>query len=138
MIVRRQNPLKAAASLAAWSCWLLGFAATDSAAQVGQSANPAMEIPGSAAGTVVSDGNDSLVVASEDSPVADEPAEELRTGPATLDAPASAPSGSVLTVTWTGPDNKNDYIAIALPALPGGQQDSYRYTRQGSPLTVKV
>ncbi len=82
------------------------------------------------------DGTDSLVVPSSDNP--DPPAETLRTGPATLDAPPTAPSGSELTVNWTGPDNQGDYIAIAAPTQPGNRQESYKYTNQGTPLAVKV
>ena len=82
------------------------------------------------------DGTDSLVVPSGDDP--DPPTETLRTGPATLDAPPSASSGSELTVSWTGPDNQGDYIAIAAPTEPGNRQESYKYTNQGTPLAVKV
>ena len=42
------------------------------------------------------------------------------------------------TVTWTGPDNQGDYIAIAEPGAPGNTKVSYSWTTQGSPLSVRV
>lgn len=33
----------------------------------------------------------------------------------TLDAPASAPAGSTITVAWTGPDNPGDAVTLARP-----------------------
>ena len=74
---------------------------------------------------MVADGPGSLVVPSNDSdpmPAA-QPAEPERTGPATLDASPRAPSGSELEVLWTGPDNQNDYVAIAVPGDPGNKQE---------------
>lgn len=55
---------------------------------------------------------------------------------ATLSAAATAPAGSEIEVTWTGPDYRNDYIAIA-PAA-GGRYLTYTYTRTGNPVTVKL
>jgi Ca-activated chloride channel family protein len=57
---------------------------------------------------------------------------------ATLDAAPVAPAGSKIQVTWTGPDNRNDYIAITLPGQEGRQQVTYTYTRSGSPLIVRA
>ncbi|MEM9050013.1 MAG: VWA domain-containing protein [Pseudomonadota bacterium] len=57
---------------------------------------------------------------------------------ATLSAPASAPAGATVTVTWEGPDYQNDYIAVARPDDPGNRQATYSYTRSGAPLPLKM
>lgn len=57
---------------------------------------------------------------------------------ATLHAPDTAPAGSELVVDWTGPGYRNDYVAIALPEERANKYVSYEYTRDGSPLRVKV
>jgi|GEM_PF-917230 len=57
---------------------------------------------------------------------------------ASLDAASEAVAGGELIVTWTGPDNDRDYIAIATPDQPGNTQKTYAYTSQGSPATVRV
>lgn len=46
----------------------------------------------------------------------------------TLDTPVS--------VTWTGPNNPNDYITIVAKNEPEGRYGNYTLTRTGSPLTV--
>ncbi|EAR52242.1 von Willebrand factor type A domain protein [Oceanicola granulosus HTCC2516] len=53
-----------------------------------------------------------------------------------LSAPASAPVGSTLPVTWDGPGYRNDFIAIG----PVGDDSyaSYAYTRDGNPAEVAV
>ena len=63
---------------------------------------------------------------------------ELTDVEATLDAPASAFAASKLKVAWTGPDNRNDYIAIAEAGAPEGKYSSYAYTRNGSPATINL
>jgi len=52
---------------------------------------------------------------------------------ATLDAPASAPAGSRIKVTWTGPDNDGDYITVVPPDAPKGQYTQYFNTRGLNP-----
>ncbi|WP_050529332.1 vWA domain-containing protein [Pseudaestuariivita atlantica] len=54
----------------------------------------------------------------------------------TLDAPASVLAGSAVPVTWTGPDYRNDYIAIS--KIDGPRYETYTYTREGGSLTVKA
>ncbi|KUF11863.1 vWA domain-containing protein [Pseudoponticoccus marisrubri] len=63
-------------------------------------------------------------------------AQEITVTPAeaTLDAPAEAPMGATLPVGWTGPDYRNDYIAVS-PAGESGYVN-YRYTRQGAPAEL--
>ena len=57
---------------------------------------------------------------------------------ATLDAPASAPAGSTIEVAWTGPNVNNDYITIARADQPAGDEETYEYCSQGSPMTLKM
>lgn len=50
----------------------------------------------------------------------------------------TAPIGESLLVTWTGPDYKNDFIAVAEIGAEGSKYLNYTYTRDGSPLRVKL
>ena len=58
--------------------------------------------------------------------------------PPSVQAPATANVASEFEVTWQGPDNNSDYIAIARPDQPPGGQVGYTYTRKGSPLKVQA
>jgi len=55
---------------------------------------------------------------------------------ASLQAEASAAPGSNLVVTWEGPDYRNDYLAISRAGEDG--HETYVYTRDGSPIILKV
>ena len=55
---------------------------------------------------------------------------------ATLDAPETVPAGSEIKVVWTGPTNKNDYIAVVEPGAEEGKHINYAYTRHGSPAKL--
>jgi Ca-activated chloride channel family protein len=55
---------------------------------------------------------------------------------ASLEGPVEVGSGSAFFVTWSGPDNASDYIAIAEPAMPAQQYEQYTYTSRGSPLQL--
>ena len=57
---------------------------------------------------------------------------------ATLDAPASAPAGSSIEVTWTGPNVNNDYLTIARVDQPAGDEVTYEYCSKGSPMTLQM
>jgi len=57
---------------------------------------------------------------------------------AALEAAPVVTAGTMVQVTWTGPDNLRDYIAIARPDQEGRQQLTYTYTGSGSPLKVKA
>jgi len=59
---------------------------------------------------------------------------------ATLDAAASIRSGGELEVSWTGPDNTNDYITIVDLSLSEEEQrhDHFVYTRNGNPAKLRV
>ena len=56
----------------------------------------------------------------------------------TLDAPASAPAGGDVAVTWRGPDNPSDYLTVVATGTPDGQHGNYAYTRAGSPLDLRM
>ena len=55
---------------------------------------------------------------------------------ASLTPPAELPMGGLAAVEWTGPDDKNDYIAV----FPEGETryTGYAYTRNGSPAQVPL
>ncbi len=55
---------------------------------------------------------------------------------ATLNAPASATLNTPITVTWTGPNNENDYLAIVAPDAANDVHDNYVPTAKGSPTTL--
>jgi Ca-activated chloride channel family protein len=59
-------------------------------------------------------------------------------GDVRLELPRSVPAGAPLDVTWEGPDESNDYIALAEEGAPGDETVDYTRTRQGSPLTVRA
>jgi hypothetical protein len=67
-------------------------------------------------------------------PAAKEPDEVLT--PATVQAPLQVGAGSVFPVTWTGPDNKGDYVTIVRQDAPTGTSGSYRLTREGRALEL--
>ncbi len=55
---------------------------------------------------------------------------------ATIDAPPQAQAGETVSLTWTGPDYKGDYLAASRPDDDG--YETYTYTRDGSPLGLKM
>lgn len=55
---------------------------------------------------------------------------------AELEGPESAAAGSQFEVSWSGPDNRRDFIALAEIGSEGNQYLSYAYTRNGSPATL--
>ena len=57
---------------------------------------------------------------------------------ATLEAVPVVSAGTSVKITWTGPDNKNDFITIVPVGTEEGNYGKYSYTRKGSPLVVKV
>jgi Ca-activated chloride channel family protein len=67
-------------------------------------------------------------------PVAEEQAEVLT--PATLAAPAQVDAGAAFRVSWTGPDNRSDYVVIVLADAPPSAVGSYQDTRTGNPLEL--
>src|SRR5687768_11406983 len=63
-----------------------------------------------------------------------QPEEELT--PATLDAPATVPAGSQLLVSWTGPDNRGDFVTIVAHGAPGDATGPYRETQEAAVLEM--
>jgi Ca-activated chloride channel family protein len=57
---------------------------------------------------------------------------------ATLQAASMVNPGSTFDVTWTGPANYRDYLAIAEPGDPGNRQLTYAYVEKGSPLELRA
>ncbi len=54
----------------------------------------------------------------------------------TLDASRRAKAGSPVQVTWTGPNNANDYVTIVPKTTPDGRYLGRTPTAKGSPLSV--
>ncbi|HYE60414.1 MAG TPA: hypothetical protein VD997_00330 [Phycisphaerales bacterium] len=54
----------------------------------------------------------------------------------TITAPERAIAGTTIDVTWTGPNNKGDYITIVASGTPDGQYANYTETSKGSPLKL--
>ena len=57
---------------------------------------------------------------------------------ARIDALQVAPAGSEIQIGWEGPDNHNDYLTVVTPDTPEGEHGNYTYTREGSPLTLRL
>lgn len=57
---------------------------------------------------------------------------------ASLSAPASVGQGAEFEVGWTGPDNRDDYIAIVPAGAAEGTWLHYDYTANGNPVRIKA
>jgi Ca-activated chloride channel family protein len=57
---------------------------------------------------------------------------------ARLQAPASAPIGSAVSVAWSGPGNRQDLIGVAEAGSPDRQSKNFVRTRGGSPANLKL
>jgi Ca-activated chloride channel family protein len=57
---------------------------------------------------------------------------------ATLNAPDAAALGSIISVTWTGPNNAGDYVTVVAKNIPDGQYGNYTGTAEGSPLNLTL
>ncbi len=57
---------------------------------------------------------------------------------ADLIAPATAPANARISVSWQGPDYRNDHITVAAIGSRPAQYEAYTYTRDGSPLTLQM
>ena len=56
----------------------------------------------------------------------------------TLDAPTEAVAGSLLPITWEGPDNLYDFITIVPAGAPDNTWHGYQETVLGSPLELRT
>jgi Ca-activated chloride channel family protein len=63
---------------------------------------------------------------------------EVTAAEATLDAAADVLLGAELSVAWTGPGNRGDFITLVPKETPDEQYGNYTDTSQGSPLTVRA
>jgi Ca-activated chloride channel family protein len=61
---------------------------------------------------------------------------EIVAADVTLAAPDKAVAGAAVAITWTGPNNQNDYLTIVPKGAPDGSRGAITYTTQGSPLKV--
>lgn len=57
---------------------------------------------------------------------------------ATLNAAPQAPLDTAIAVTWTGPNNKDDFVTIVAAGTPDTGYGHYSETKQGSPATIKT
>jgi Ca-activated chloride channel family protein len=55
---------------------------------------------------------------------------------ATRDAPAALLAGARVEVTWTGPGNRLDFIAISRPAAPPEEYSKRNYVSSGNPVRI--
>lgn len=56
----------------------------------------------------------------------------------TLDAPESAPAGSVVKIAWTGPDHSNDFVTIVELGAEEGAYNDFARTREGDVVEVTL
>ena len=63
---------------------------------------------------------------------------EVTAAGATLNAPESALIGSQVSVEWSGPNHKGDYITIVTAGTAEGRYGNYSLTERGTPLEVKA
>lgn len=57
---------------------------------------------------------------------------------AVLDAPAQAPAGSLIDVSWSGPNYKSDYVTVVLKGAKERTWINYTYTNKGTPLKLQM
>ncbi len=57
---------------------------------------------------------------------------------ATIEAPPSVTPGRLLSLAWTGPDYKSDFVCISKPGSKDGAYLAYVYTRNGSPAELRM
>jgi len=60
------------------------------------------------------------------------------TPPASVEGPETAIAGSTVQVTWTGPNDRNDYISVAEIGDRYNANVNYTYTRDGTPLSLMM
>jgi Ca-activated chloride channel family protein len=57
---------------------------------------------------------------------------------ASLEAPESAGEGAEISITWTGPDNANDYITVVPAGSESGTYTNTVRTNRGNPATLRM
>ncbi len=63
---------------------------------------------------------------------------DLQEVTASLQAPDEATGGSTIAITWTGPDNLNDYITVVEAGAPQGTWRTYQETATGNPVELTL
>jgi len=63
---------------------------------------------------------------------------EIKAVGASVQAPATAAAASLIDVTWQGPNNQGDYIAVVPPGQGADRRIKYTYTKKGSPLQLRT
>jgi CxxC motif-containing protein len=63
------------------------------------------------------------------------PVEEVLT-PATVTVPERVEAGATFRATWTGPDNRGDYLTITRPTAAPSVYENYQETRHGPTLEL--
>lgn len=61
--------------------------------------------------------------------------EEVLTA-ATVTAPPRVPAGAIFSVTWTGPNNEDDFVTIVQPDAPETAYQNYAETREGATVEL--
>ena len=57
---------------------------------------------------------------------------------ANIEGPQTAVAGSVVELTWQGPNNANDFITVVKSGANDGTYGNYTYTKRGSPLKLQL
>jgi len=57
---------------------------------------------------------------------------------ATVQAPEQVTAREVFEVTWSGPNNRLDYVGVFAEGATSNVQNSYAYTRRGNPVKIKA
>jgi hypothetical protein len=57
---------------------------------------------------------------------------------ASVKGPPTAVGGSTVSIAWSGPGNRGDYVTIVAKNAKDGMYDQYEYTARGNPVTVRA
>ncbi|MCB1120647.1 MAG: hypothetical protein KJT03_03795, partial [Verrucomicrobiae bacterium] len=63
---------------------------------------------------------------------------QIKEASVTLDGPSEAQAGSQVKVSWTGPNNRGDYVTIVMKGTPDGSYAGYQDTSFGPTLVITV
>jgi hypothetical protein len=55
---------------------------------------------------------------------------------ASLDAPAQVKAGEVISITWTGPGHRGDFVSVAVPGAAERPHVDFTYTHRGNPAEM--
>ncbi|MEL7487211.1 MAG: vWA domain-containing protein [Pseudomonadota bacterium] len=63
---------------------------------------------------------------------------QITAAEASIDAPAAEEAGSRVTVRWTGPAEKNDWITLTKPDAAENRYTDYKYPKNGAELVLEM